>query len=101
MDLPVPSSKKHSVSEQMIFAIIPFVDLYASFRVEKFRIYALINIGMAFMDWSLYDFIGEAGSVALYIFVFIPIAVYLMRLWTIQWNAQMELEQEEESKIQD
>ncbi len=99
MDLPVPSSKKHSVNEQMIFAIIPFVDLYASFRVEKLRIYILVNIGMAFMDWSLYDVIGDAGSIALYIFVFIPIAVYLMRLWTIQWNAQMELEQEEESQV--
>ncbi len=101
MDLPVPSSEKHSVNEQMIFAIIPFIDLYASFRVEKLRIYILINIGMIFMDWSLYDVIGDAGSIALYFVLFIPIAVFLMRMWTIQWNAQMELEQEEESKIQD
>jgi len=53
------------------------------------------------MDWSLYDVIGDAGSIALYFVLFIPIAVFLMRMWTIKWNAQMELEQEEESKIQD
>jgi len=53
------------------------------------------------MEWSLYDVIGDGGSIALYFVLFIPIAVFLMRMWTIQWNAQMELEQKEESKIQD
>ena len=101
MDLPVPSSKKHSVSEQMIFAIIPIIDLVAFFRIEKLRIYLVISLGMALMGWSIEEFGGLGASFAFWIFFSIPVCVYLVRMWTIQWNAQMELEQEEESKIQD
>jgi len=101
MDLPVPSSEKHSVNEQMIFSIIPFIDLWAFFRIEKLRIYLVISLGLGLMGWTISDVGGNGAGIAFWIFFSIPVCVYLIRMWTIQWNAQMELEQEEESKIQD
>jgi len=98
MDLPVPSSEKHSVNEQMIFAIIPIIDLWAAFRIEKLRIWIVIQIGLVLMDWPIIEYGGAGASFAFWILFSIPVSVYLMRMWTIQWNAQMELEQEEESK---
>jgi len=98
MDLPVPSSKKHSVSEQMIFAIIPIVDLLAFFRIEKLRIFLVISLGMGLMQWTISEVGGDGAGIAFWILFSIPVSVYLIRMWTIQWNAQMELEQEEESQ---
>jgi len=51
------------------------------------------------MGWSIEGFGGLGASIAFWIFFGIPVCVYLVRMWTIQWNAQMELEQEEESKV--
>ncbi len=51
------------------------------------------------MGWTISDVGGNGAGIAFWIFFSIPVCVYLIRMWTIQWNAQMELEQEEESQV--
>ena len=97
MDLPVPSSEKHSVNEQMIFSIIPIIDLWAFFRIEKLRIYLVISLGLAVMNWTIAEAGGYGASIAFWIFFSIPVCVYLIRMWTLQWNEKMDLEMKEES----
>ena len=99
--------KSYSVKIQMIFAIIPIVDLWASYRIKKFRIYVLIvwiGFGILFTitDWAIYgdDFWDEdfplfpdTSSIIIYILeiaIEIIIAMILIRKWTIEWNKKIE-----------
>lgn len=76
-----------SITRQTIYAIIPILDLYAAYKIEKFRLYFIIMIGIGLavsfgIETSLpYPYKYIAGEA-----IGIPIAVYLIRRWSKKWN---------------
>ena len=105
--MPV-NRKTYSVKIQMILAIIPLVDLWASYRIMKLRLWLLfIWLGFAILwtliEWAIYgdkywdldyDFF-EPASLIYFILtegITIIVAVILMRKWTIEWNKKIESE---------
>jgi len=96
-----------SIKRQTIYAIIPILDLYAAYRVQRLRWYILIQIGYGIL-YSLvqYALIPESltnpeyGSFSdpaynvifvLGIVVSIPLSIYLIRRWSHKWNEKLKL----------
>ena len=99
--------KPVSVNWQMVFVLIPFLDLYASYRIQKLRLWLLIflvgfSIVAILMDYSIFglnysdldnktDFLDPA---MLYTHITLTIvtlgaAVYVIRRWSISWNEKL------------
>ena len=87
----MPTDGPVKINHYTIFAIIPFLDLYAAYQIKKFRLYFLISwIG----GWGLSTLIqmllpfpyGLIGGIAAEIII----SVYLLRRWAKQWNNQFE-----------
>ena len=99
-----------SLTRQTIYAIIPILDMYASYRVKRLRRYLLImilvSIGVGAAHYAIfpemavseisedmqplyYDesfmavWIAETGGTIL-------LAVYLIRRWSKQWNEKFQ-----------
>ena len=72
-------NSKVSVEWQMLFAVIPIVNLWVSYRVDKLRkaliIFILANL--------IFRFIADYPFSLLYVMI---IEIYFIRRWTIQWN---------------
>lgn len=72
-----------SVGWQMVFSILPFVWLWAAYRVERLRkalvIFVLSAIAIGF-------FIPFPLSIPLVL----GIHIYFMRRWSIRWNEQIK-----------
>lgn len=75
---------------QTIFAFIPGLDLYASYKVKKLTKYFLIVLGIGIPVWIFLEFFAPnflynglivEGTV-------LPVAVYLIRKWSKKWNEQ-------------
>ena len=99
--------KPVSVKWQMLFVLIPFLDLYASYRIQKLRLWLLIfGVGFGIATLLLnYAFFGmnhsfwDNGVMAwdpsmTYFHIGIVIAtlgsaVYVIRRWSITWNEKV------------
>jgi hypothetical protein len=88
--MPV-KQQKHSVILQMIYSLIPFVDIWAFYRIEKLRVW--IGIFTAYfvfgMIWGFFfpnpsnnDMIFEI-LLTVSAFIIYPL---VMRHFTIKWN---------------
>jgi len=100
--------KPVSVNWQMIFVLIPFLDLYASYRIQKLRLWLLIflvgnGLVSLLLDYTIFgmhssNLISKAHYLdpdflfihVLYVIVTIGIAVFLIRKWSISWNKKLE-----------
>ena len=77
------------VKQQTIFAFIPGLDLYASYKVKKLTIYFLVILGIGIPTMILisnlpsfsYNYLLVEGVV-------LPVAIYLIRKWSKKWNKQ-------------
>jgi len=85
--------KKESVSltRQTIYALIPILDLYASYKIEKLTLYFVIilsiGVGLSLIfELVLPDPYNYIVSEA----VAIPVAVFLIRRWSKKWNLQFD-----------
>jgi len=98
-----------SVNWQTVFVFIPFVDLWAAYRIQKLRMYLLIflvGFGIAamlllFASFGTVNFFMEDPEVlysnSLYIggnigmtLIQFALQVYLIRKWSKQWNKKFE-----------
>ena len=78
-----------SITRQTIYAIIPILDLYAAYKIEKLIKFVVIILGL--------DIVVGLGFVILLPFpyswiapefILVPLAVYLIRKWSRKWNEQ-------------
>lgn len=102
-----------SVNLQTIFMIIPILDLYAAYRVEKLRKYLLFIISYAIVvavlllvlfpiDESLdfesslqeANFGGDIIGLGIEL-IAIGISIVLIRKWSKEWNEQFENQSKE------
>ena len=81
--------QEHSVILQMILSLIPIVDLWAAYRIKKFRLW----VGVYMVDilfWGIWDSYLETPEISDLGFLFIIIELILcavvMRHFTIKWN---------------
>lgn len=95
-----------NVVKQMIFAVIPILDLYASYKIQKLRWWVLIFwVGGGIIGWFSTETTLSGGMLAeslnnnsdliyaidYFVFV-IPFAIFqaiVMMIWSKKWNSQM------------
>jgi len=77
-----------NINWQIVFAIIPYVQFYAAYRVEKFRLFFLLWIVIGACIAVFNFFAGERIPYMSYA-VGIPIYVVLIRKWSKEWNEQI------------
>ena len=85
--MPV-KQEKYSVKIQMILSVIPFVNLWAAYRIEKLRLCLFIQLSFGLLV-ALWYFVETPGSpkvdVWIIIIEFVTSPVW-MRYFTIKWN---------------
>ena len=116
----MPAKGRVTITVQTVFALIPFCDLFASYRIKKMRWYLLavwipiIAIGnivphlmgyseRPFLNWEncepnwfLFFVVDTCEPFDLQVFSVILtigvifVAVFLIRWWSKQWNKQFE-----------
>ena len=78
-----------NVNWQTLFCIIPYVWIWAFYRIEKLRMGILIAIGagIASAIWGMsnpYPF-GLIGN----LIISIVVPIYFIRKWSIEWNEKV------------
>ena len=99
--------KPVSVNWQSLFIIIPIIDWWAAYRVEKFRIYFFVFwVGLVVLDtivalailgdryWIdegwFFSYDPTLASVQVVMFIASSgVAVYFIRIWSKEWNAKL------------
>ena len=91
--------------QQMVFAVIPILNGYASYKIQKLRLWFLIFVvgGIIFELIQTRVFFGEGyyvslgsfegrlpESVILFTIAFVIIQVFVMGKWSNQWNMQFD-----------
>ena len=86
------TQKPVSVNWQTLFILIPIIDLWAAYRIEKLGRYILFIIGMivvsfivGFVEGIL--FFGMSDFFSWMVFLGgVIISIYLIRSWSTEWN---------------
>ncbi len=95
-----------SVNWQTLFVIIPIVDLWATYRIEKLRLYLLVMIAIAVTGFVIEiaifgidayfseqeDFTSNSWFQSAILLVEIGIAIILVRKWSSEWNENILFE---------
>ena len=89
----VPKYESVNINRQTIYAMIPFFDWYAAFKVKKFWMFILIIFGVGIAIIPIDEFVlsnQEPYSTLIYYVIEIPIAIFLIRRWSQKWNQQFD-----------
>jgi len=96
----MPADSPVDVNRQTIHAIIPGLDYRAAKKIDKLRRLSIIGfsivIGVGFGGYGIAYLLGQYNLVTLAIVViivagvYLPIAAYLVRKWSIEWNKKIE-----------
>ncbi len=96
-----------NVIMQMIFAVIPILDLYASYKIQKLRLWVLIFwivggiVGLIYRETIMSggyvaellnnnsDFIYVIDN-SIFIIIYAIIQAMVMRKWSKKWNTQIK-----------
>ena len=85
--MPV-KQEKYSVKMQMILSVIPFVNLWAAYRIEKLGLCLIIQLFFGLLV-TLWYFVETSGSpkvdVGIIIIEFVTSPVWMI-YFTIKWN---------------
>ena len=84
--------KPVSLKRQTIYALIPFLDLYAAYKIEKFRRFFVIILATSLpLSLAIRALILPFPyNFAIEIPIELAVAVYLIRKWSKEWNAKFE-----------
>ena len=83
-----------NIKLQIIFAFIPFLNLYAFYKIQKLRLALLIFLPLGFLSRLLEATIVRVNDTSGMLFVLsilfaglsIGVLVWLMHKWSKQWN---------------
>lgn len=98
--------KPVNVKRQMIFAVIPILDLYASYKIQKLKWWVLIFwIVGGVIGWFYYETISSGGFLAeylnsnvdlistidhsIFVIIYAIIQAMVMRRWSQIWNSSI------------
>ena len=96
----MPTKEPVNVNRQTIYAIIPGLDYRAAKQIDKLRRLTIIGfsivIGVGFGGYGIaylldqYNIVTLAMVVLIVAGVYLPIAAYLVRKWSIEWNKKFD-----------
>ena len=96
----MPANGPVDVKKQTIYAIIPGLDYRAVKQIDKWKRLTIIGfsivIGVGFGGYGIAYLLGQFNIVTISIVViitvgvYLPIAAYLVRKWSIEWNKKFE-----------
>ena len=81
-----------SVNWQTLFILIPIIDLWAAYRVEKLGLYILLIIALAVVGFIVgfvegFLFFGMSDFFSwIVVLVGVVISILLIRSWSTEWN---------------
>ena len=85
-----------SVNWQTLFILIPIIDLWAAYRVEKLGLYILLIIALivvgfivGFVEGFLFFGLSNTGSMVV-VLIGLIVSIYLIRKWSEEWNEKFE-----------
>ena len=88
--------KPVSVNWQTLFILIPIIDLWAAYRVEKLGLYILLIIALAVVGFIVgfvegFLFFGMSDFFSwIVVLVGVIISIILIRSWSTEWNKKFE-----------
>ena len=77
-----------NINFQTILAVIPIIDLWAAYRIEKFRFWCGILVGFFLLGFSVDETLRYPYNVLVIVVIEMPITAYLMRRWSKEWSAK-------------
>jgi len=96
----MPAKGPVNVNRQTIHAIIPSLDGHAAKQIDKLRRLTIIGlsivIGVGFGGYGIaylldqFNIVTAAIVVIITAGVYLPIAAYLVRKWSKEWNKKFE-----------
>jgi len=78
-----------NINIQTILALIPIVDFWAAYRIEKFRFWCILFVGLFIFGFVIGTILPEPYSTIISILIGLPISAYLMRTWSKEWNTKI------------
>lgn len=79
-----------SIKWQMLFAPIPFVNIWRAYRIKKLRKFVVlifaVFVGVNFL-FGL--FMNWPTNLVPFLVIYISLTVIFMRKWTVEWNAKI------------
>lgn len=88
--VPKPPIKEVNVTRMMIYSLIPFLNIYAGWRIQKFRLLLAINILVSLATFPL-DFLAPYpyGTIISYpLVIFIPL--YFVKKYAQEYNQKIK-----------
>ncbi len=86
-----PTRQEVNVTRMMIYSVIPFLDIYAAWRIQKFWVIAVIQILVGSgVSFPIEEFFPSPFG---YIISFIPsiiIGIYLTRFFARKYNEKIK-----------
>lgn len=74
---------------QMIFSVIPILNLWAAYRIRKLRWFVLLLIGIWAITFAISFLIPFPFSSVIDIAIYAILVIYYMKKWTIEWNGKV------------
>ena len=78
-----------NINIQTVLALIPVVDLWAVYRVKKFRFWMILCVGFIALSAFISTVIPFPYDLITIVIIEMPITAYLMRVWSKEWNAKL------------
>jgi len=76
-----------NVNTQTVLAVIPIVDFWAAYRIQKFRLWCLLYVGLLALNVPIEMVLPYPYGLTIAIIVDVSLVIYLMRKWSNEWNA--------------
>lgn len=77
---PVP------IREQMIYSVIPILNLWAAYRIKKLRMFVFLLIVIFVINIAVAFIIPFPYSLPVEIAIYVAIVYRYMKRWTVDWN---------------
>jgi hypothetical protein len=84
-------SKIISVREQMVFSVIPILNLWAAYRIEKLRRFLLILLLIWVINIPVSFLVPFPFSIPVKLLVYAILVILYLKKWTVQWNNKTTL----------
>lgn len=73
----------------IIYSFIPFVAIYAGWRIQKFWVILIINVGVAVFTKPIFDAIAFPYDIIVNLAVQIPISIFVVRHFARKYNEKI------------
>ena len=78
-----------NINIQTVLALVPIVDFWAAYRIEKFRFWCILIVGFFALSVSIDMVLPYPYGMMIGLIIEIPISLYLTRMWSKEWNAKL------------